>query len=339
MCNARTCPTAEIYPPEVTATAPVTGLLDTLPLTVELPNSGKLVKRALRKAVGLAQVKKLLQLNSPIYRQYERTLLCGSRVTLKNGEVKSQFCGKRWCPVCSANKQGEMINGYQQAFQEMQEPMFLTLTLPAVTAPNVKNTIQEMPITFRQIKDSIRKQGVKLRGIRKIECNYNPKRKTFNPHFHIIVEGIIEAETLVNYWLKYNTNTVPEAQNIQQADKDSLKELVKYTTKTIVGKKFYPEATDTINRALKGVRTFQAYGGIKKAKNTPEITPDPNEIETADTTLAPERNTPVVEENWWFNGNTWVNSEGYPLVVVEYTDNMERLLKNIRKAPLYSRLE
>lgn len=321
-----------------------TGYLDTLPLTVELSGNSqcdKLIKRGIRKAISHAQAKKLLELDTPLSKQYERTMFCGSSLkVMSDGSVKSWFCGKRWCPVCSANKQGEMINGYQEAVNSMEEPYMVTLTVPAVKFSELSEAIKGLPHAFRLIKDTLRKQGIKLRGIRKIECNYNPKKETYNPHYHMLVDGEIEARALYHYWLRYHPEAVPEAQDIKKAQEGTLKELVKYTTKTIVGKKFYPHATDNINKALRGVRTFQAYGGIRKAQEAPQSPEQPS----PDTTPTPEEMSPhreaeTVLQNYYWWGDGWYNSEGIALVHIEYTPNMKRLLKNIRGAPLGYQLE
>ena len=124
------------------------------------------------------------------------------------------------------------------------------------------------------------KKGFSLCGIRKIESNYNTSRKTFNPHFHLIVDGRKEAIELVDQWYTRNDGVVYTAQKIKKADKRTLKELFKYTTKAVTGKdqkRFNAKAQDAIYRALLGVRTFQTFGAIKKKQR--QI--DPIEQETS----------------------------------------------------------
>ena len=323
-------------------TRPKGAILDTLELTSEL----LLTKRAIRKVIAHAQAKKLQELNTPLFKQYEQTRWCAYAMKEKGGKYVSNYCQKRWCPVCSANRQGAMLNGYQEAVSGMKEPYFVTLTLPAVKGEHLKGTMKEMLRVFVLIKDTLRKKGIALHGIRKLECNFNPKKQTFNPHFHMLVEGELEAKALLHYWLKRHPEAVSEAQDIQPAQEGTLKELVKYTTKTLIGKKFYPEAQDTIYRALKGIRTFQPYGNIRKAQETPQEAPRPPETAdtaTPDTNPAPEGNNalqeaPQVTACYYWNNfqNTWVSPEGVPLVKVELSENMERLIENIRKAPLYT---
>jgi plasmid rolling circle replication initiator protein Rep len=32
-----------------------------------------------------------------------------------------------------------------------------------------------------------REKGPKIIGIKSLECNFNPERRTYNPHYHVIV--------------------------------------------------------------------------------------------------------------------------------------------------------
>ena len=41
-----------------------------------------------------------------------------------------------------------------------------------------------------------RGKGIKLIGFKSFECNFNPGTKTYNPHFHFIVQNKEIAELL-----------------------------------------------------------------------------------------------------------------------------------------------
>jgi hypothetical protein len=193
----------------------------------------------------------------------------------KTGKLKvtANYCGKRWCSTCSARKTAEMLSSYEHVLDHMKDPQFVTLTIVAVTQAQLKAEVKRMAKTFALCKDSMRKKGFILYGIRKIECGFNSIKSTFNPHFHLIIDGLDNAIELVNEWLKHNKGTDPEAQNIRTANKGTLKELFKYTAKQVSGKRkkvFNPEAQDAIYRAFLGVRTFQTFGKIKKHKAAAE---------------------------------------------------------------------
>ena len=46
-----------------------------------------------------------------------------------------------------------------------------------------------------------RGKGIKLIGIKLLECNFNPAKQTYNPHFHLIVPNEEIAELLKSEWL------------------------------------------------------------------------------------------------------------------------------------------
>ena len=110
-------------------------------------------------------------------------------------------------------------------------------------------------------------------GIKSLECNFNPVKKTYNPHLHLIVANKEMADTLVKEWLTLCTSKFasPKAQNSRKAkstEKDVI-EVVKYCSKTftepdVADKKGSPEiyaaAMDNIYAAMKGIRIFDRFG-------------------------------------------------------------------------------
>lgn len=288
-----------------------TDLLDTLQLTVEL-----LDKRAERKAITSSQINHLLKLDSPLKNQYERTSRCSEILFLKEHQLTGQqkvtanYCGKRFCSVCSAIKTAEMMIGYYKPVSDLLDVHFVTLTVPAVKANRLKSEMKSMIKTFSKLKDSMRKSGQPLSGIRKIECNYNPEADTFNPHFHLIIESRINSVEIVDKWLKYNPAAVIEAQDIQKADDKTLKELFKYSVKSVIGKRFNPEAQDNIYRALSGVRTFQNFGNVKKQAVTVDNLSDSEEHQIEDDSLSSGHWRTIDSFHWCSDSNNWISWNG-----------------------------
>jgi hypothetical protein len=294
-----------------TAYNPFLSSLDTLQLTAQ-----SLDKRASRKAVTKALIKPLLALNSTLQAQYERTDRCADGLYLKEHTITkdqklfTNYCGKRWCSVCSAIKTGELMKGYFHAVESMQKPMFLTLTVVSVRENELKPTIKAMTKTFSQIKNLMRMRKTPINGIRKVESNVNVEAQTFNPHFHLIIDGEEEAKTVRQEWIDRNPDVNPDAQDLKEANSDTLNELFKYVQKSIVGKRFHAKEQDIINRAFLNVRAFQPFGNVRKASTTSDN--DTNEediILDEDSTLQGEYRT--ITRFWWnqeiFN---WVSYTG-----------------------------
>ena len=126
---------------------------------------------------------------------------------------------------------------------------------------------------FRQIKGKYSKRSErgtdeKFLGLKSLECNFNPQKKTYNPHLHLIVPSEEMAEILIEEWLKKWTrkHTHRDAQDyrrVQDCEKD-LVEVIQYEAKIFTepeakkskgkkgGAKIYARALDNIHAAMKG---------------------------------------------------------------------------------------
>jgi hypothetical protein len=182
---------------------------------------------------------------------------------------------------------------------------------------------------FAKIKDRLRKKGTPLSGGRRTECNHNPIVETFNPHFHVLVEGRAVAIALVEHWLSLVPGTVSDAQDIQVADNDTLMELFKYISKQVVSSQFDAKAQDTINRAFVGVRAFQPFGKVKKSSVTVATVADDDE-------LVVEHNNSVQGEyriisSYYWNPflRNWQNSDGVVLSKTTIRAKVEKLLSKV----------
>lgn len=173
-------------------------------------------------------------------------------------------------------------------------PQFVTLTIVSVHAIKLRFYINAMQRAFKQIKDTQRKRhqrgkGIALIGIKSLECNFNPVRKTYNPHFHLLVPDKATAELLVNEWLKKWTPQFAgrKAQFYRPMRKHKAKDLmevVKYGSKIFtepdLNKKsraktlslIYANALYNILLAMKGHRLFDRFGfDLPKDTPKPEI--------------------------------------------------------------------
>lgn len=189
---------------------------------------------------------------------------CNSVLQQEDQELKSSYCKSRFCLVCNSIKTANLINGYVPELEKMKEPQFLTLTIKAVGDRQLRMSINKMLKDFRTINQTLTKlHKIKLSAIRKLECNHNDKYNTYNPHFHLIIDGLGHAQLVQNMWLKLNPRSKEVAQNIRPADLNSMKELFKYATKIISKGSINAFALDVIYTALKNKRVIQPIG-IKK---------------------------------------------------------------------------
>lgn len=266
-------------------------------------------KRAKAKYVQDPLIRALTKINSKISKQYNNTLICASLLEQKGDKITSKYCKNRFCRICNRIATGKLINGYSPVLENMNSKMFVTLTIPNVSADKLRSAIQDMNKKMRLIQDKRRKAGAPLfKAIRKLECTYNVHKNNYHPHYHLILEGgEAVADQLIQSWLKYYPEAVAQAQHKTNAS-DYL-ELFKYFTKLTsnAGKSYtngskvidewsFPEAIDVIFTAIYRIRIIQPMGGIKYIKE--EI--DELQAEIIDETL-PVNNTFYLwgGENWY----------------------------------------
>jgi hypothetical protein len=151
-----------------------------------------------------------------------------------------------------------------------------------------------------------------LTSLRKLEVTYNPTRKDFHPHFHLVVQGKLEADTLVRRWLKYFPDANAGAQKvIACAGGGVAGELFKYLTKdtvTVDGKEraIPSRALDTIYKAVKRRRTIQPTGVLKAVK-VGAVDDGDGDLDLDASTTAPSRRTEPCLWTWVSSLTDWVD--------------------------------
>jgi hypothetical protein len=283
-------------------------------------------KRARSKAFMDSIVYRLIDLDSPMKDAYWSTYHCTNVILQEGDTTRSKFCKQRWCKTCNNIRTANLMNGYREPLKTLNNPQFVTLTVPNIEGQRLKQTIEGMVKTFVTIKRSIeRNEKTKVKGIRKIECTYNDTKDNYHPHFHLIIEGKENAEKIVSQWLKRYPKATRKAQDIKQAQEGTMQELFKYFTKLVTKETFYPKQMDIIFRAMKGKRVFQAFG-IKK-----QVSEDIDNIEVQKTIHLGFENEIYVWDKYLMD---WVSSDG--VIVADYTPGKKYLkyLDKLKNVPL-----
>lgn len=229
-----------------------------------------LKKRARSKWYTTAIVGGLLHLDSPLRKYYQSAWYCCHVITQREQKFTSKYCDTRVCHICNRIRTGKMINGYMKQIENLSAVDLLTLTIPNCKAEELQETINEMirqsTLIIRVLRE---RRGIPINGIRKLEVTYNAEEDTYHPHFHLLIDK--GGKEIISMWLKRYTDAREWAQDLRKADEGGLKELFKYTTKIQVGKlqkgkglKVYLPQIDIIMQSLKGKRTIQPFGNIKK---------------------------------------------------------------------------
>ena len=230
-----------------------------------------LYKRAKAKYISNNLALKLKDLRSDLERSYFRTFGCASTLEQKGEKITGMYCNNRWCLVCNRIRTAKLIKGYMQPLSELNDPYFVTLTTPNVSDKELRTHIKYMTRTFTKIKDMHRKAKDPIKGLRKTECTFNPRRNDYNPHFHLIVEGKATAQAIIKQWVNRIEGAHLEAQDMRPADDNSIYELFKYFTKLSYKGGTNLKALDNIFQAMQGMRTFQPFGIKKVSEDIEEL--------------------------------------------------------------------
>lgn len=249
-------------------------------------NRAELRKKAKRKVITHALILNLIDIsrkkNEPeVERSLWNTYHCQSKLISSDKRTYGKYCKNRFCLVCLGIRKAEIINKYYPTVSKWEDPYFVTLTVKACPAKRLHLMMDGMVRAFQKIKDRNKKRyrrgkGIKLIGVRSLECNFNPVSRTYNPHFHIIVPDKETAIQLKKDWLNIWTKDycAPWCQDIRKVSsvEGSLIEIIKYGTKIFTepngnskvkkkaSPKVYVSAMYNILSAMRHHRLFERFG-------------------------------------------------------------------------------
>ena len=230
---------------------------------------------------------------------YWNTYHCQNNIYTANGKMYAPQCKNRFCTYCCGIRKAELINKYLPVLRTWPEPYFVTLTVRAVKARELQKMIKAQKRAFKLIDEKYRKRaqrktGIKLMGIKTVECCFNPRAQTYNPHIHLVVPNEKMAEILINEWLsiwtvKFTSRDAQHCRKVKNKEEDLI-EIIKYGAKIFTepdGKKkktkrgsakIYIRALDNIYAAMKGIRLIDRFGfnapKVEKEKASSRLTDD-----------------------------------------------------------------
>ena len=231
--------------------------------------------------------------------KYWNTYHCQNRLTTYEGRAYGYYCKNRWCSICVANRKADLINKYHPVLNTWSDIHFLTLTVKAQPHQNLNKWIGGMIKALSKILKNAnqkyrRGKGPRLKGIKSLECNYNPIKKTYNPHYHILTDSKETAEIIKSEWVKIWTSKfalpyLQKVRKVQHTEKDII-ETIKYgakiftdpmMTKTKVKKDhaIYAAALHEIYKAMSEHQLFGKFG-FQLAKNTHAVSKGKRALQT-----------------------------------------------------------
>lgn len=283
-----------------------------------------LLKRARSKYLSKQLAQKLRHCNpdSPLKDSYYGSMLCSGVMRQEGKKLVTTYCKQRWCAVCNRIRTAKAISGYLPVIRALDDIYFVTLTKKTVPGSELKQSIDLMNKTWRQITDLARLKRDLFQGVRKAECTIRPGGQ-YHYHFHVIVTGKENAEWLVKGWLKRLKGLADaKAQDIRPADERSLKEVFKYFTKLTASNKkgektlYEYSRMDVIFQAMRGRRVFQPFGGLRI------ISEELDDVNGQDFECLEE-----AEQVWKWHSEDWINSTGECLTGYHASEGFKRFFE------------
>ena len=181
---------------------------------------------------------------------------------------KSNFCGNRFCPMCSwrrAKKDALKISILLKYIQDVfkYEFIFLTLTAPNVKAADLNDEIKKYNNSFKNLMRNKEVSKISKGHIRKLEITYNAERDDYHPHFHVIIavnKSYFKSRDYINktrwlelwkYFMKDSTITQVDVRKMNTSDSNAIAEVAKYGAKDS-DYMISQEVFDVFYKALKG---------------------------------------------------------------------------------------
>jgi hypothetical protein len=252
----------------------------------DLKDKNALKGRAKRKSItnamslsliDIANIKKDKNMEQALW----NTFHCQEQLISADGRQYGKYCKNRFCTLCCSIRKAEIINRYLPIIETWVNPYFVTLTVRACPKKYLKKMVDGVDRAFKLIYQKIkkrnqRKKGIRLIGIKSLECNFNSQRKTYNPHLHLIVQNEEMADLLINEWLtlwtpKFTLRCAQYKRGVKDKGRD-LMEIVKYGSKIFAepelknkalsksDRKIYIRSLYNIFTAMKDHRIFERFG-------------------------------------------------------------------------------
>lgn len=272
--------------------------------------------------------------NSPLKKAYMNTYNCNAVKHYDGDKLRGTYCKNRWCITCNRIRTAVNILNYGAQISAMGQPFFVTLTRKTCTEEELPTQMKKFEEDWRKIynyskmkKKEPYKNGIRLIGIRSMECTLRPDNR-YHYHYHFIIDGWNNAEWLRSQWLRRNPDSSPNAQDVRIANAGAMLELFKYAvklSKELLNEKPNFKRLDAVFRAFKGKRTLSAFGGIKTAKNDEDFDLESQEVKDLHLRFGND------ESIWKWNKEIydWMNVETGELLIGENIP--EKILKFAKK--------
>ena len=273
-------------------------------------------------------------------RRYMRMFYCRDEYVPKKDKKTNKIvyrptsqCGNKLCPNCNQVKTITAIQKYMPLAEQMKDPVMLVLHASSPMYGELKWHLDEMNNTLRSIFKVRAKSGKEhFFGILSLEITSNPRKGTFHPHFHIIIERHL-AKELFDAWINHKDNLVKDkGAHINKKTKRiyseitrnnlgelNLNEVFKYVLKISISTKnkdqdktFKQLSLDKmvyeIDKVLKGKKTYRPFGKWSNRKKAINDMIEENKIQSeplSEVEIPPTHGFIALADKWIWKGHDW----------------------------------
>ena len=204
--------------------------------------------------------------------------MAATRDLTKKKLYRGNFCGNRFCPMCSwrkAKKDAAKIAVMMQHIKgQGKEFLFLTLTAPNVTGDKLRDEIGKFNAAFARLMKRKDVAPIIKGYVRKLEVTYSKERGDFHPHFHCVLavnksyftdKTYIARDKWLALWreaMRDDTITQVDIRRMKENGGKELFEVATYSAKH-ADLEHSQEVFDVFYKALSG-RQILTYNGLFK---------------------------------------------------------------------------
>lgn len=219
--------------------------------------------------------------------RYWNTFHCQTKLISTDGRYHCNWCKNRFCATCCGIRKAKLIKSYYPIVSQWEKPHLVTITLKSVKGKYLNMRVNQIIKAFQRIMDRCNKRhsrgkGMKIMGIKSLECNFNATKRTYNPHYHLIVPNRVIGLYIQQEWKKElnkkEFNVGWKGQHIREVIKTErdLVEVIKYGAKILSdpdpahkrkrikgdmkGLHVYANALHTIYKAFDKHHLFSRFG-------------------------------------------------------------------------------
>lgn len=192
-----------------------------------------------RFAPWVRVLKALLPLSGIDPRRIEKWKECGTNAWVQRSPSTRKYrlvcntCKQRWCPACRRSTNMHVRDYVRDLLtaDHRDEWRFVTLTLRSTNAP-LTTQLANLRKSFRKLRQRRFWRDRVKGGITITEITWNPTRKQWHPHYHVLVRGsFIPQRDLSSHWLSITkTSMIVDIRRVRRVD-NAVDYVTKYLTK------------------------------------------------------------------------------------------------------------